>query len=125
MGSPKLYYSLHPRLNILWTFGLKFFKSPPLNPLIQSFPTIPRACSNSSIILSFDLNGFSMKNNFQYSITSLLLHHRVKHYETKPNQLGAPPTHQGLFNDIKNVTRGAVVWERSQRDDQTKQTNKL
>jgi hypothetical protein len=29
----------------------------------------------------------------------------------KPNQLGAPLTHQGLFNDIKNVTRGAVVWE--------------
>jgi hypothetical protein len=45
---------------------------------------IPRACSNSTINLSFNLNGFSMKTIFQYSITSLLLHHRVKHYETKP-----------------------------------------
>jgi hypothetical protein len=29
----------------------------------------------------------------------------------KPNQLGASPTHQGLFNDIENITRGAMVWE--------------
>jgi hypothetical protein len=54
----------YSKFNIPLTLVLKIFKSHSLNPLIESFLTIPRAHLDSSIIFSFDLNKFSMKKLF-------------------------------------------------------------
>jgi hypothetical protein len=40
----------------------------------------------------------------------LLLHWGLG-FETLRNQLGAPFTHQELFNLTKSATKGTVVWE--------------
>ncbi len=53
--------------------------------------------------LNFSLNEFSMKKLFNIQ---LLLLWGLKHLR---NQLGAPFTHQELFNLTKSATKGTVV----------------
>jgi hypothetical protein len=87
-----------------------FSKSPSLNSIHHELAVIPRACSNSPINFSFDLNEFSVNvfqifNNFSIACQNIL----------KPTQCN--PTHGGLSNCTKSMIRGAMV--------QDKQTNNL
>ncbi len=94
---------------------LEFFpNSPSLNPIYwglsnnaKNMPKIPLA------ILVLDINEFWLRNDWTFD-----------HFSTIGQNIMKPthctPPHQGIFNGIKSMARGIVVWEISMW-----QTNKI